>query len=435
MSPDSAEAERAVVGGVLVEPDAWSSVAHIVAPKHLDDPRHRLIWTAISGLIERGDGVDTISVKNALATTGDLGAAGGAAYLTDLVSGVPRTLNLEDWGRIVRDRDKRRRFLAIWPGLRAKADSGTAVEELINQAQAELLHLAAPGDGGHFDPEDVARAGEVLINETATATGGLVGIPSGLASLDKRAGGWRPGQYIVIGARPSCGKSALGAQMGIAAARAGHTVQFFSLEMTAQEIAMRSICQDAGVEIGRLRGAGQDQALWQDISLAWGRQSKLPFYVEELTRPTVAQIHARSMRLQARRGLGLVVIDYLQYLALNPRAETMNVAVGANSQGLKAVARQLGVPVIVLAQLNRRVEHREDKRPTLADLRDSGSIEADADIGLLIWRKGLDSSDPSCRGETELLLEKNRNGPRGSIPVWFDAGLVQFREAGGNGPR
>jgi replicative DNA helicase len=422
------EAERSVLGGVLVEPALWAAVADRVSTGDFADQRHRATWAALSRLLLAGTAVDLVTLKDALHATGDLATAGGPAYLAGLLDGLPRPSErgLQAWAAIVRDGSLRRQIVARIDRLKALADSGEkTAAELLDEAQAAFLEAAAPARGGSYGPDELAQLASRELERLALAERGLVGVTTGLAGLDALTGGLQPGQLVVIGARPSRGKSSLGLQVAEAAADSGAVAVVVSLEMAPEEVAVRRVCTEAGISAAWLRGDGADSRHWPRLTAAVSRTVRRPLYVEELTAATVPQIHARVKRLQARTGsLGLVVVDYLQLVRATTRGANRDGELGEVSRGLKAMARRLGAPVVVAAQLNRKSEERAEGRPHLADFRECGSIEADADLAVLCWWRDATGDD------AELLIAKNRNGPTGALAVRFNRELARFEEGG-----
>ncbi len=421
------EAERTVLGAVLVDPTVWHAVADRLQPGDFADARHRAAWAALSRLALAEKPLDLVTLKDALHATDDLATAGGPAYLASLLDGVPRFAEsgVLAWAGIVREAAARRQVVARIDALKRLADSGEkTAAELLDQAQAAFLEVAAPARGGSFGPDELARIASRELERLALAPRGLVGVTWGLPGLDALTGGLQPGQLVVIGARPSRGKSSLGLQLAEAASGAGAVVMLASLEMGPEEVAVRRVCTEAGVSATWIRGDGADSRHWPRLTAGLARTVQRPLYVEDLTAPTVPQIHARAKRLQARAGLGLVVVDYLQLCRATTatRGGNRDQELGEVSRGLKAMARRLAVPVAVAAQLNRKAEERAEGRPHLADFRECGSIEADADVAVLCWWKSHAGDD------AELLIAKNRNGPTGSVPVKFNRELARFEE-------
>ncbi len=426
IAPSTLEAERVVLGGVLVEPGLWAGVADRVSTGDFADQRHRATWAALSRLALAGTPIDLVTLKDALHATGDLSTAGGPAYLAGLLDGLPRPSEsgLQAWAAIVRAGSMRRQIVARIDRLKAMADSGEkSAAELLDEAQAAFLEAAAPARGGSYGPDDLEKLARRELDRLALADRGLVGVTTGLVGLDAILGGLQAGQLVLVGARPSRGKSSLGLQVAEAAADSGVVSVVASLEMAAAEVAVRRVCTEAGLSATWVRGEGAESRHWPRLTSALSRTLRRPLYLEELTAATVPQIHARCQRLKARVGsLGLVVVDYLQLVRATARGATRDAELGEVSRALKAMARRLDVPVLVMAQLNRRSEERAEGRPHLADFRECGSIEADADVAILVWWKDQAGED------AELLVAKHRNGPTGTVAVRFNRELARFEE-------
>lgn len=420
------DAERAVLGAVLNDPAAWALVSDQLRTGDFADARHRAAWAAMGRLALSDRGIDLVTLKDELLRSMDLDAAGGPAYLAGLLDGMPRVGDaaLQSWASIIREAAELRRIVATIDRLKLLADVGDkSAAELRDFAQSAFLSEAAPSPGDSFDSAALCRVATKELERLASAEAGLIGVPTGLTALDSMTGGLLPGQLVLVGARPSRGKSALCLQVAAAATAAGYVTQLVSLEMSPGEVGVRNACSEAGISATWVRGSGPKSAHWPRLGAALSRLAARPFHLEHMTIPTVPQIHARAKRVQAQHGLSLVIVDYLQLCKGAARAGmNRDQELGEVSRGLKAMARRLGVPVLVAAQLNRRVEDRAEGRPRLADFRECGSIEADADIALLLWWKDETGND------AEILVEKHRNGPTGSVRVRFNRDLARFEE-------
>lgn len=423
------EAERAVLGGILVDPTRLDDAVDLIGEGDFFRDAHRRIWAAMRQIASAGGAIDFVTVRAALGA--GLEEAGGAVYLAGLVDGVPRASNVAHYAGLVRDYALRRSVEGLAHRLLGQAHAGDLTgAELLEQGEAGLLQLRTGQTGATVSsPADGASEAITAIEEAAA--GKRRGVPAGLHGIDILTHGWQPGQLLVLGARPAQGKTALALHLAVEAGRV-RPVLFCSLEMSALQIRMREIAMRSGIPHRILLdgtihgGARQTFAAALEAVHAGG--------VHILDRPgaTVAQIRAAARRLmaQTRGSLALVVVDYLQLMRpeRGSRPENRTQEVAAFSGGLKMLARELSVPILALSQLSRQSETRADKRPFLADLRESGSLEQDADTVMLLHRPGV--YDPAA-GQTaaEVIVAKQRSGPTGVAHLAFDAALMRFTDA------
>ena len=423
------EAERAVLGGILVDPTRLDDAVDLIGEADFFRDAHKRIWAAMRQIAMTGGAIDLVTVRAALGA--GLEDAGGPVYLAGLVDGVARASNVAHYAGLVRDYALRRAVEALAHRLLGAAQAGDLTGgELLEQGEAGLLQLRTGQTGATVSsPADGASEAITAIEEAAA--GKRRGVPAGLHGIDILTHGWQPGQLLVLGARPAQGKTALALHLAVEAGRV-RPVLFCSLEMSALQIRMREIAMRSGIPHRILLdgtihgGARQTFAAALEAVHAGG--------VHILDRPgaTVAQMRAAARRLmaQTRGPLALVVVDYLQLMRpeRGSRPENRTQEVAAFSGGLKMLARELSVPILALSQLSRQSETRADKRPFLADLRESGSLEQDADTVMLLHRPGV--YDPSA-GQTaaEVIVAKQRSGPTGVAHLAFDAALMQFRDA------
>lgn len=413
--PQSTEAEQSVLGGLLLVPDAFDRIDWLPASAFFRAD-HRLIYGAIRGLIEAGKPVDTLLVAEELKRRGQLEDVGGQAYLGNLATSIPSAANIARYAEIVRDRAILRQVQAHAADIQAKAaEPGVNPRELAEEAEAAFLQILDTRQEGDVVPFSVAVAEAV---DARDAPQGNV-IATGFDHLDKMLSGrgLKPGQLVIVAARTSMGKSAL--VFNVAEHAAGsHTVAVFTLEMTRREFADRALAYHEGL-IGR-NGAVM-------------RLLELPIYVDDTPAATVGHVRLRCRRIKRKHGLGLIVVDYLQLM--RGTGENRTQEIGSISRGLKALAKELQVPVIAVAQINRGVEQRTDKRPLLADLRESGDIEADADVVMMLYRDDAYSSDSPTKGLAEVIIRKQRNGRTGTAWLTFDAERTRFHNYEGEIPQ
>jgi len=415
-------AERAILGACLIDGSIFGSVVEALRADHFG-PDARLVFVTIRELYERGRSIDAISVKGSLPEA-ERGAID--ALIDDLP--YPTDSAVEGWVEAVKEAGRRRRLAQEI----AKLDSMALDPALDSQRLLAFLRSLAFGfdsvaqDGTSFDPLALSRLGIRTVEELVASQGRPTGIPTGFKRLDEMTGGFRAGQYIAIGSRPSVGKSSLSLQIADHAANEGHVVAFFSLEMEAAELAVVRACGEAEISRYALQwGHEQHMARMAEV---FGRQSKTPLYVEKLYAPSLGPIRARAARIKTKHGLGLIVVDYLQLMRSEGKFRSnRNEEITEISSGLKAMAGDLGVPVIVCAQLNRQAANADNEKPRLSHFRDSGSIEADCDVALLLHRVNADA-DRSFPVAVNIMVEKNRVGPCGTVTLIFTGKHQRFSE-------
>jgi replicative DNA helicase len=426
------EAERAVLGGILVDPRRYDDAAEILGADDFFRLAHRLIWEGCRRLVAKSVPIDALTLRGVLRPD-ELDEIGGPAYLFGLVDGVPRSSNVAAYARQVKDYALRRQLEQLGRQLLGEAQAGeSGGDQILAQAEAALVGLRNTQHGGTLlDPEE--RASAVFAALEAAQHGRQRGVPTGLAAVDEMTFGLRAGQLVVLGARPSQGKTALALTMAIAAGAAG-PVLFCSLEMSAEQINLRELSARSAVphsvlDAGRFGEADGARVADGMTRLATGRITVL-----DQAGATLGQIRAAARRLAAKANAApaLIVVDYLQLMRSEPgaRIENRTLEVSQFSAGLKMLAREMRAPVLALSQLSRESEKRQDKRPLLADLRESGALEQDADIVMLLHRPGVYERNPADT-RAELIIGKQRNGPTGIARLTFDAETMRFRDDGG----
>lgn len=428
--PHAPQAERSLLGAMLLNPDAIADAVQTVGVDDFYVPAHQHVFDAVTSLYAQGEPADPITVAEELSRAGLLDRVGGQALLVDLESGVPSTSNAGHYARIVRERSTMRRLIAAAGDI---ADLGYQtpddVDAAVDQAEALIFRIAE-----RRGRDSLARFDDLLtptldrIEQAYESGGELTGTPSGFPDLDRLLGGLQPGALVVIGARPATGKTALGLSIASHAALDRQLPTLvFSLEMSHMEIASRVLCARSSVDSRKIRTGQLNDVEWKKISRAVGVLAGAPLWVDDNPATSVLEIRAKARRLQAEVGrLGLIVVDYLQLIAGRGRAENRQLEVAEISRGLKVLARELDVPVVALCQLSRAVEARNDKRPTLADLRDSGAIEQDSDVVMFIYRQALYDRDSTDDGATELIVAKHRQGPTSTVHLTFMPRFARF---------
>ncbi len=425
LPPHSVEAEQSVIGGLLLDNNAWERIAGLVSDADFYRDDHRRIFRHIATMLDRGQPADVVTVAEALDASGESEHTGGLAYLGEIANNTPSAANIRRYAEIVRERAVLRRIILAAEELVAGCFSPGAhtPQELVGAAEVAML---AALDRHAGEPTSLAEAfGEAMTYvDTRGETGGLV---TGFRDFDGITAGLEPGQLVIVAARPSVGKTVFACNVADHVARAGGVVLFLTLEMQRREIGMRILAARSGVPVHAMRAGTKEDEHWDSMSEQLTAAPQQRLWIDDTPAVTVPQVRAKARRLKRKAGgLDLVVIDYLQLM--RGTGDTRTQEIGSISRGLKALAKELAVPVIALAQLNRNVEGRTDKRPMMSDLRDSGELEQDADIVAMLHRESLYSDGPEWAGLAELLVRKNRNGPTGDVILNYQPERMRFAD-------
>jgi replicative DNA helicase len=420
--PHNLEAERALLGGLLIDPDALPVAREVVAPADFYRAAHGDVFAAMLALFEQNRPVDVNTLRQALEADGRLEALGGLAYLVSLAQGVPTAANVAYYARIVKEKAIVRRLIETATGVaeRAYGYEGDA-EPFLREAEQAVFKISEDRIRLTFLPAREAVRGAFRQIERLYERKELVtGVPTGFVDLDKMTAGFQPSDLVVVAGRPSMGKTAFCLNVArYAAVEAQVPVAVFSLEMSKEQIAFRLLGTESKVEFGRLRSGALAREEWPRLTRAAGTLARAPIFVDDTPALPVAELRAKARRLKKEQNLGLVVVDYLQLLRGRPNVERREQEISEISRGLKAIAKELSLPVVALSQLNRQVESRGDRRPQLSDLRESGAIEQDADVILFIYRDEVYHPDSEAKGEAEIIIGKQRNGPTGLVRLAF----------------
>lgn len=428
--PQDIEAEQSVLGGMLLSKDAIADVVEELRAGDFYRPAHETIYDAILDLYGRGEPADTITVANELTKRGDLARIGGAPYLHTLMASVPTAANAGYYARIVREQAVLRRLVEAGTRITqlGYATDGGDVDDLVNSAQAEVYAVTE-----RRTSEDYRRIGEIMddvtdeIANNANHGDGLTGVPTGFRDLDNLTNGLHPGQMIIIAARPAIGKSTLALDICRSASiHHNQTSVVFSLEMGRTEMTMRLLSAEASIELNKLRKGNLDDRDWTKVAQTTSRISEAPLFIDDSPNMSLMEIRAKCRRLKQRHDLKLVVVDYLQLMSSGKKVESRQQEVSEFSRALKLLAKELEIPVIAVAQLNRGPEMRTDKKPMMSDLRESGSLEQDADVVMLLHREDAYDRDSQRAGEADIIVAKHRNGPTATISVAFQGHLSRF---------
>jgi len=427
--PHNLEAEKAVLGAILLEKDVIVDVVELLKPEDFYRESHSIIYRTILELYDKNQPVDLITVTDELNQRNLLEKVGGAAYLTSLVAGVTSISNVEHYCRIIEEKAVMRRLIKASAEI---MDSGynesDDVENILDVAEQKIFDIAQSRNRQPFTPiKDVLIETIDRIDELYKNKGKIIGLPSGFVDLDMKTSGFQPSDLILIAARPSMGKTAIAMNIvEYVAVKQKVPVMIFSLEMSKQQLTQRLLCSLSMVDSHKLRMGDLTEEDWPKLAAAVGVLSDAPIYIDDTPAITTMEVRAKCRRLKLEKGLGLVVIDYLQLMQSNKKAESRQQEVSDISRSLKALAREIDVPVIALSQLSRAPETRSDHRPMLSDLRESGSIEQDADIVMFLYREDYYNPDTDKKNIAEVIIAKQRNGPTGTVELGWLGQYTKF---------
>lgn len=433
MPPHSTEAEQSVLGGLMLDARAWDRIAGVVTEADFYRDDHRRIFRHIAAMLDRGETVDVITVFERIQRCNEVDQTGGLAYLSEIANNTPSAANVVRYAKIVSDRAMRRSLLAAAFDTQADAEAAgdDSALDRIDKAVGRFMALAESRPS-ESEPEQIKPALAAAIDEIETLYNrdgdAVPGVATGFVDLDRMTTGLHPGQMIVVAARPAMGKTAFALNIAEhVAISSGGTVAIFSLEMTRDEIAKRHLSAVGRIDMNRIRTGKLQDDDWDKVTIALGRLAESGLIVDDASGLTMAQIRARARRVKRKQGrLDLVVIDYLQMIEANRDGENRNAELTAISRSIKAMAKELRCPVIALGQLSRKVEERTNKRPLMSDLRESGAIEQDADLVLLLYRDEYYKPDTQDKGIAEIIIGKQRSGPTGDIKLAFRGEFCRF---------
>jgi replicative DNA helicase len=427
--PHDLAAEQCVLGGMMLSKDAISDVLDVIKAHDYYRPAHQLVHETILDLYGRGEPADPVTVAAELTKRGDIARVGGAPYLHTLIASVPTAANAGYYARIVREQAILRRLVEVGTRIVQLGYSGDAdANDLVDRAEAEVYGVTDRRVSEDYLPLSEIMPGALdEIEAIGSRGGGLSGVPTGFADLDALTNGLHAGQMIVIAARPAMGKSALALDICRAASvNAGQTAVLFSLEMSRNEITMRLLSAEARVPLHAMRTGQLGEDDWTRLARRMSEVVDAPLFIDDSPNMSMMEIRSKCRRLKQRNDLRLVVVDYLQLMSSPKRVENRQQEVSELSRSLKLLAKELNVPVVALAQLNRGPELRTDKRPLLADLRESGSIEQDSDVVILLHREDAYEPESPRAGEADLIVAKHRNGPTTTVTVAFQGHYSRF---------
>jgi replicative DNA helicase len=430
--PHSVEAEQAVLGGLMLDNAAWDRIADKVTAEDFYRRDHRLIFESIAELADRGQPFDAVTLSEFADRRGNLEGIGGLAYLGQLANETPSAANLPAYARIVRERALLRELIRVGGEIAGSAfgSDGRDVSELVDEAESKVFEIAESGSrrGSGFValkkilPQTIDR-----LDELQSTEGHITGLATGYDQLDQMTAGLQKGDLVIVAGRPSMGKTSLAMNIAEHAAISARVpVAIFSMEMSAEQLSFRMISSLGRVNQSHLRTGNFSDEDWHRIDSAVRVMSEALIFIDDTPALNPTEVRARARRLAREHGLGLIVLDYLQLMQVSGTSENRATEISEISRNLKALAKELGVPIIALSQLNRSVEQRTDKRPVMSDLRESGAIEQDADLIAFIYRDEVYNKETLRKGIADIIIAKQRNGPVGDVQLTFLGEYTKF---------
>jgi len=438
--PHARDAECAVLGGIMLDPEALERLEGILSPDHFYISANGKIFNAIESLSSEGSPVDALTVKDYLERTGELDQCGGEAYLGDLITLIPTSANVRHYAEIVRERAILRSLLKVCSEISSEVYENPikAVAEHLDISETKMLAVAESFNQSRpnfHTLKDLLHSGYRELEKRYADKRDITGVTTGFTDLDKSTAGLQRGDLIVIAGRPSMGKTAFVMNLAQNAAIRGeepNVVAVFSLEMSAQQISMRLLAAESRVDMSKMRTGTFVTDDWRKLASGTAKLSEAPIFVDDTPAISVNEVRAKCRRLKRDNGrLDMVLIDYLQLMTGNANAERKDLEISEMTRSLKGLAKELDVPILILSQLNRSLESRSDKRPMMSDLRESGAIEQDADVIMFIYRDEVYNKSPETEGKAEIIIAKQRNGPTGTVNLTFLKEFTRFENYAG----
>ena len=434
--PHHMEAEQSVLGAILLDNDVLNRVVEYISADDFYHPAHKIIYDGIIDLWQKNEPIDLVTISQKIKEKNQWEQSGGAAYLSSLVEGVPTTANASSYAKIVHEKSILRKLInganqIIADGFDTEGD----IDHYLDKAEQIVFEVANDRIRQNFAAiGDIVKDSFKTIEKLYDRKELITGVSTGYKDLDRLTSGFQPSDLIILAGRPSMGKTALALNMvDTAAVEKGVVCAVFSLEMSKEQLVQRMLCSRAEVDAQRLRGGFLSEHDWPKLTQAAGVLSEAPIFIDDTAALSVLDIRAKARRLQKERGLGLVVVDYMQLMRGTRRSESREREISEISRSLKALAKEMRVPVLALSQLNRGVEARQDKRPQLSDLRESGSIEQDADVVTFIYRDEVYNTESPDKGKAEVIIGKQRNGPIGRVMLTFRNQFTRFDDLASEG--
>lgn len=430
--PHSLEAEQSVLGGLMLDENGWERIADKVIEEDFYRHDHRLIFEAIRKLIDSGQPADAVTVAEHLEHAGTIDKAGGLAYIADLANSTPSAANIVAYANIVRERSVLRQLVQVGATMTESAftPEGRSVAELLEAAESEVFKIrdqTAKGSQSFRSAKDLLGAVVERIDELFNSDGNVTGLPTGLVDFDGKTGGLQPGDLVIVAGRPSMGKTSFAMNLAEhAVIKEKVPTAVYSMEMPAEQLIMRMMSSLGQIDQSAIRSGDLTDHDWAKITSTVSLLNDAPLYIDDSPGLSPTEVRARARRLKREHGLGLILVDYLQLMQIPGSKENRTAEISEISRTLKAIAKELEVPVIALSQLNRNLESRPDKRPVMSDLRESGGIEQDADLIVFIYRDEVYNKESTEKGIAEIIIGKQRNGPIGTVKTTFRGQYTRF---------
>ncbi len=432
MQPQSIEAERSVIGGLLLSADGWDAIAELVTASDFYRPEHRAIFRQIAMLVDRSEPVDVVTVADRLLATGELDAAGGHTYLTELAEQTPTAANIRAYATAVHERAVLRKLITAAQDIANTGfnPDGRGSEELLDEAERRIMQISEEGlkTGGPRGMEPLLSGALERIEELFNSGGDITGLTTGFIDLDKMTSGMQPADLVIVAGRPSMGKTSFA--MNLVENAVGGTdkpILVFSLEMPAEQLVIRMLSSLGRIDQGRVRNGKLEQDDWPKLSKAMNILKEARIFIDDTPSLTPTELRSRARRVAREQGeLGMIMVDYLQLMRVAGSTDGRTAEISEISRSLKAIAKEFRCPMVALSQLNRSLEQRPNKRPVNSDLRESGAIEQDADVIMFIYRDEVYHEDSLDKGTAEIIIGKQRNGPIGTCRLAFQGEYTRF---------
>jgi replicative DNA helicase len=429
LPPQNVEAEQSVLGAVLLDNHAVNRAMELLTPEDFYKEAHRRIFKAIIELNDRNEAIDLVTLTEVLRSRNDLEGVGGAAYLTELVNAVPTSANISHHAKIVHEKSLLRQLVQTSTEIATRGyESTERIEELLDYAEQRIFGISDTKMKSPFHPiREIVKESFEMIERRYEQKENVTGVPTGIPELDNLTAGLHPGDLIIVAGRPSMGKTAFALNIAQhAAIEKRLPVAIFSLEMAREQLAIRMLCAEARVDAHKLRSGYLGAADWPKLTAAAGRITEAPIFIDDSAALSVLELRAKARRLSRDQNLAVIIVDYLQLMRGRGTADNREQEISEISRSLKALAKELRVPVIALSQLSRAVESRTDRRPQLSDLRESGAIEQDADVVMFVFREEVFKPTEENRNMAKIIISKQRNGPTGDVDVVFLKEYTRF---------
>ncbi len=431
LPPQNIEAEQSILGGILIENDAINTVVEFLEAGDFYREAHQKIFQCMITLSEKNEPLDLITLTNELKKTKELESIGGASYLASLVESVPTAANIAYYAKIVKEKSILRKLISTATEIVTQSyHEGKDLEDFLDDAEQAIFRISEHRVKPAFYPiKEIVKESFKVIERLYEKKELITGIPSGFKDLDRKTAGFQNADLIIVAGRPSMGKTALCLNIAQHASITSKIpTAMFSLEMSKEQLAIRMLCSEARVDSSRLRSGFLSESDWPKLTMAAGALSDAPIFIDDTPAISVLELRAKARRLKADRGLGLVIVDYLQLMRGRSGMERREQEISEISRSLKALAKELDIPVLAISQLSRKAEDRPGRQPQLSDLRESGAIEQDADVIIFIYRDEVYNPDSDRKGTAEVIIGKQRNGPTGKVDLSFISEFTTFKD-------